>query len=115
MLDRTASAHRLHGISCLSCHLVVEINNIKDWKTVPALCEDYIDHYMLGDRYRKDSKVVADEAIGYAEGVELGGDGKDAWVFDVDETIHSNLPYYAQHGFGILIKLVPRERAYLEE
>uniref|UniRef100_A0A453SQZ1 Acid phosphatase n=4 Tax=Aegilops tauschii subsp. strangulata TaxID=200361 RepID=A0A453SQZ1_AEGTS len=24
-----------------------------------------------------------------------------AWVFDVDETLLSNLPYYAQHGYGL--------------
>ncbi|KAJ7969514.1 Acid phosphatase 1 [Quillaja saponaria] len=28
------------------------------------------------------------------------GDGKDAWVFDIDETLLSNLPYYEVHGFG---------------
>jgi hypothetical protein len=25
---------------------------------------------------------------------------KEAWVFDIDETSLSNLPYYATHGFG---------------
>ncbi|KAL7173916.1 hypothetical protein ACSBR2_033221 [Camellia fascicularis] len=33
--------------------------------------------------------------------VELGEDAKDVWVFDIDETLLSNLPYYADHGFGL--------------
>nr|ACJ85120.1 unknown [Medicago truncatula] len=28
-------------------------------------------------------------------------DGRDLWVFDIDETTLSNLPYYATHGFGV--------------
>ncbi|KAE8709135.1 Mitochondrial-processing peptidase subunit alpha isoform 1 [Hibiscus syriacus] len=55
---------------------------------------------MLGDQYRKDSSMVANEALLYAQSLTLGGDGKDVWVFDIDETTLSNLPYYAQHGFG---------------
>ncbi|KAK0597327.1 hypothetical protein LWI29_024079 [Acer saccharum] len=30
----------------------------------------------------------------------MTGDGKEIWVFDIDETILSNLPYFAKHGFG---------------
>ncbi|KAF5954045.1 hypothetical protein HYC85_006901, partial [Camellia sinensis] len=41
------------------------------------------------------------EALEYAKSVELGEDAKDAWVFDIDETLLSNLPYYADHGFGL--------------
>ncbi|KHN40364.1 Acid phosphatase 1 [Glycine soja] len=32
--------------------------------------------------------------------VGLAGDGRDAWVFDVDETLLSNVPYYQGVGFG---------------
>ncbi|XP_059432484.1 acid phosphatase 1-like, partial [Corylus avellana] len=28
------------------------------------------------------------------------GDGKDAWIFDVDDTLLSTVPYYKKHGFG---------------
>ncbi|KAL7193746.1 hypothetical protein ACSBR2_025380 [Camellia fascicularis] len=41
------------------------------------------------------------EALEYAKSIELGEDAKDVWVFDIDETLLSNLPYYADHGFGL--------------
>ena len=55
---------------------------------------------MLGLQYRMDSEVVANEAILYAQSLKLAGDSKDIWVFNIDETSLSNLPYYARHGFG---------------
>ncbi|TYH33014.1 hypothetical protein ES332_D13G029400v1 [Gossypium tomentosum] len=55
---------------------------------------------MLGKQYRKDSRAVAKEAFLYAQSLKLAGDGKDIWIFDIDETTLSNTPYYAQHGFG---------------
>ncbi|KAF5931995.1 hypothetical protein HYC85_028166 [Camellia sinensis] len=90
----------VRGLSCLSWRFGVETHNIIDWKTVPQSCENYIGHYMLGDQYREDSKAVVDQALGYAQSLNLAGDGKDVWVFDIDETTLSNLPYYAHHGFG---------------
>ena len=80
----------------------MEAYNIRDWKTVPADCEGYVGHYIYAGRAlpRQDSLVVVDEAIAYAEGLELGGGGREVWVFDIDETSLSNLPYYATHGFG---------------
>ncbi|KAK9280922.1 hypothetical protein L1049_003813 [Liquidambar formosana] len=95
-----AGGHHVHGLSCLSWRLGVETNNIIGWTTVPQACEGYVGHYMLGHQYRKDWKVVANAACLYAQGLNLTGDGKDIWVFDVDETTLSNLPYYADHGFG---------------
>ncbi|XP_015572819.1 stem 28 kDa glycoprotein isoform X2 [Ricinus communis] len=94
------AGHHVPGVSCLSWRLGVETNNIIGWTTVPAECEGYVGHYMLGHQYRKDSKIIADEAFLYAKSLELSGDGKDIWVFDIDETTLSNLPYYAEHGFG---------------
>ncbi|XP_058074119.1 acid phosphatase 1-like [Magnolia sinica] len=95
-----SGGHHVHGILCTSWRLAVETNNIRNWTTVPLSCEKYVGHYMLGDLYRKDSKVVADAAAIYAASLKLKGDGKDIWVFDVDETVLSNLPYFAKHGFG---------------
>ncbi|PRQ51130.1 putative Acid phosphatase [Rosa chinensis] len=89
------------NISCLSWRLGVETHNIIDWTTIPAACEGYVGHYMLGDQYRKDSEVVTHEAYVYAEGLNLTNDGNNLWVFDIDETTLSNLPYYAEHGFGV--------------
>ncbi|GJM94828.1 hypothetical protein PR202_ga11507 [Eleusine coracana subsp. coracana] len=92
-------SHRA-GVPCDSWRVAVEAYNKRDWKTVPAECESYVGHYMLGEQYRRDSRVVVDEAIAYAESLKLAGKGKEAWVFDIDETSLSNLPYYATHGFG---------------
>ena len=95
-----SGGHHVPGLSCLSWRLGVETNNIIEWSTVPQACESYVGHYMLGQQYREDSRVVAYEAFAYAQGLKLAGDGKDIWVFDVDETALSNLPYYANYGFG---------------
>ncbi|XP_034587891.1 uncharacterized protein [Setaria viridis] len=88
------------GVPCDSWRLAVETNNKRDWRTVPARCERYVGNYMLGGHYRRDSRVVIDEAVAYAEGLQLAGNGKEVWVFDIDETALSNLPYYASNGFG---------------
>ncbi|KAK9923494.1 hypothetical protein M0R45_031911 [Rubus argutus] len=88
------------GVSCLSWRLGVETHNIIGWTTVPAACEGYVGHYMLGHQYRKDSKAVTYEALLYAKSLNLTKDGKNLWIFDIDETTLSNLPYYAHHGFG---------------
>ena len=87
-------------LRCDSWRLAVETNNLRDRRTVPADCEEYVGKYMQGGQYHADSKVVVDEAIAYAKGLELGGEGNEVWVFDVDETTLSNLPFYAKHGFG---------------
>ncbi|CAL4910000.1 unnamed protein product [Urochloa decumbens] len=95
------------GVPCDSWRLAVEAYNMRDWRTVPASCEGYVGNYMLGGHYRRDSAVVVDEAVAYAEGLKLGGKGKEVWVFDIDETSLSNLPYYATHGFGYVTLLSP--------
>ncbi|MED6193573.1 hypothetical protein PIB30_020883, partial [Stylosanthes scabra] len=93
--------HYIPETSCSSWRLGVEAHNIIDWKTIPQECEGYVGNYVLGERYREDSRAVTEEAYKYAKSLTLGGDGKDIWVFDIDETALSNLPYYAQHGFGV--------------
>ncbi|KAK6268126.1 hypothetical protein QUC31_012286 [Theobroma cacao] len=96
-----ATGNHVPGLSCLSWRLGVETNNVVGWITVPDECEEYVGHYMLGHQYRKDSRVVANQALLYAQSLSLARDCKDVWVFDIDETALSNLPYYAQHGFGV--------------
>ncbi|RVW51997.1 Stem 28 kDa glycoprotein [Vitis vinifera] len=96
-----SSGHHVPGLSCLSWRLGVEAHNIIEWSTVPQACESYVGHYMLGHQYRKDSRAVVYEALTYAQSLKLAVDGKDIWVFDVDETSPSNLPYYAKHGFRV--------------
>lgn len=85
---------------CESWRYSVETNDAGSWSLVPARCEEYVEEYMTGGRYLSDSEVVADDALAFAKTVEVSGDGKDAWVFDIDETLLSNLPLYAANGFG---------------
>ncbi|XAR67666.1 Acid phosphatase [Bertholletia excelsa] len=92
------------GASCLSWRFGVETHNIRDWDLVPEECGDYIGHYMLGDQFLKDCNVTAYEAYEYAQNLTLANDGKDIWVFDIDDTALSNLPYYARSdvAFGTI-------------
>ena len=91
-----SAGRRLPGIDCLSWRLAVETDNIQKWKLVPLSCENYVGHYMLGGQYRRDCEMATEAAYMYAKNVTLAKDGKDAWVFDIDETALSNLPYYAR-------------------
>ncbi|KAL5999310.1 hypothetical protein ACLOJK_040761 [Asimina triloba] len=88
-------------VRCTSWRFAVEANNLRPWKTIPPECAAYVEDYMLNKGYGVDLETAASEAVDYARSVQLVGDGKDVWVFDVDETLLSNLPYYANHGFGL--------------
>ncbi|PKA65315.1 Acid phosphatase 1 [Apostasia shenzhenica] len=85
---------------CESWRLSVETNNAGNWRKIPSRCAELVEAYVRGSQYALDSKVVARHAHAYAKTVKLSGDGKDAWIFDVDETLVSNLQHYADHGFG---------------
>ncbi|KAK7255482.1 hypothetical protein RIF29_28892 [Crotalaria pallida] len=99
-LKSGSGGQHIQGITCSSWRLAVETHNIINWKTVPQECEGYIGNYILGDQYRGDSKAVNREAYFYVRDLNLTKDGKNIWVFDIDETSLSNLPYYAENGFG---------------
>lgn len=88
-------------LECTSWRFGVEANNLGPWKTIPVACAEYVKDYMTGRAYEIDLGRVANEAAIYARSVELSADGNDVWVFDVDETLLSNLPYYAEHGYGL--------------
>lgn len=88
-------------LECTSWRFAVEANNLSPWKTIPKECADYVRQYINGGAYKLDIDRVSSEAGAYAESTKLGADGKDVWVFDVDETLLSNLPYYSQHGYGL--------------
>lgn len=88
---------------CTSWRFAVEANNLSPWKTIPVECADYVKAYVNGRGYALDLQRVSNEAGVYASSVKLNGDGKDVWIFDVDETLLSNLPYYADHGYGYAI------------
>ena len=103
LVPRLGSAgHPIPGLDCNSWRLAVEANNLQGWKTVPEECEGYVGHYMMGAQYRKDCSFVAAIATAYVSSLELRKDGKNIWIFDIDETSLSNSPYYARPevGFG---------------
>ncbi|KAG0512670.1 hypothetical protein BDA96_10G033700 [Sorghum bicolor] len=88
-------------VRCASWRLAAEANNLAPWKAVPPECVPHVRDYVTGAAYRSDLELVARESAAYARAaLPLGDDGRDAWVFDVDETLLSNLPYYADHGYG---------------
>ncbi|XP_021765370.1 acid phosphatase 1-like [Chenopodium quinoa] len=102
LMPRSGSAgHKIEGLNCLSWRLAVETNNLRDWKTVPEECEGYVGHYMMGAQYRKDCLAVTSAAYDYVKTLSLKKDGNYVWIFDIDETSLSNLPYYADVGFGV--------------
>ncbi|BAT89713.1 hypothetical protein LR48_Vigan08g062000 [Vigna angularis] len=88
-------------LRCGAWRVAGEANNLGEWKTVPEVCVEYVKEYMTGKGYLVDLEMVSKEAEEYAKSVKLSDDGKDAWIFDIDETLLSNLPYYAAHGYGL--------------
>ncbi|XP_040384591.1 stem 28 kDa glycoprotein-like [Oryza brachyantha] len=90
------------GDYCDSWRLGVEANNVRGFTTAPRKCDNYVENYMRGHHYRRDSKVVVDEAVAYAETLHLSSAaaGNATWVFDVDETALSHVKFYKRNGFG---------------
>ncbi|XP_044467732.1 acid phosphatase 1-like [Mangifera indica] len=87
-------------LQCTSWRFSVEANNIGPWKTIPRECLEYVKDYLMGRGYKMDLERASNEAKVYANTVQLIGDGKDVWIFDIDDTLLSNLPYYQEHGYG---------------
>eukprot|EP00257_Ricinus_communis_P020108 XP_015579269.1 acid phosphatase 1 [Ricinus communis] len=86
---------------CESWRINVELNNIREFKVVPQECIAYIKHYMTSSQYEADSERAIEEVKLYLSTCcHLQSDGKDAWIFDVDDTLLSTIPYYKKHGFG---------------
>ncbi|XP_027910035.1 acid phosphatase 1 [Vigna unguiculata] len=88
-------------LRCGAWRVAGEANNLGEWKTVPKECAEFVKEYMTGKGYLVDLEMVSKEAEEYAKSVKLSDDGKDAWIFDIDETLLSNLPYYSAHGYGL--------------
>ncbi|XP_021751701.1 acid phosphatase 1-like [Chenopodium quinoa] len=89
------------NLQCTSWRFAVEANNLNSWKTIPQECADYVKNYMMGKGYLLDLERVSNEAAVFARSVNVEDDSKDAWIFDIDETLLSNLPYYSDHGYGL--------------
>lgn len=86
---------------CESWRINVELNNIRGFDVVPQECVAYIKKYMTSSQYKADSERALEEVRLYLSSCcTLKGDGKDSWVFDIDDTLLSTVPYYKKHGFG---------------
>jgi acid phosphatase len=85
---------------CLSWRVMVEANNARGWRTVPAACVAYVRGYMTRGQYGRDLSSVMDQVAAYVDTVEADGDGLDAWILDIDDTCLSNLLYYEAKQFG---------------
>ncbi|CAH2077606.1 unnamed protein product [Thlaspi arvense] len=85
---------------CQSWRLAVETNNVGTWDVIPSICVDSVAGYLNGDQYGSDYDIIADYALAFAKTVQISGDGKDVWIFDIDETLLTNIDYYKAHGYG---------------
>ncbi|VVB11160.1 unnamed protein product [Arabis nemorensis] len=99
-ITHDVESHSSIAAYCDSWRLAVETNNAGSWKVVPTKCVNSVATYYDVGQFDNDYDVVARYAIAFAKTIKLGGDGKDAWVFDIDETLLSNLAYYSAHGYG---------------
>ncbi|CAN6982635.1 unnamed protein product [Brassica oleracea var. botrytis] len=91
------------NLHCTSWRFAAETNNLAPWSTIPAECTDYVKDYVLGKGYVADLERESLKRLpsSRAPSISPPRDGKDAWIFDIDETLLSNLPYYFDHGFGV--------------
>ncbi|KAE9589772.1 hypothetical protein Lal_00021568 [Lupinus albus] len=86
---------------CESWRMNVELHNIRDFEVVPEECTDYIGKYIKSIQYKVDSERATEECLVYlSTSCNLKKDGKDAWVFDIDDTLLSTIPYYKNNLYG---------------
>ncbi|PHT39134.1 hypothetical protein CQW23_22707 [Capsicum baccatum] len=79
----------------------VELHNIRNYQAVPQECIAYIGKYMTSTQYQVDSERTISECILHlTTNCILEKDGKDSWIFDIDDTLLSSVPYYKKNGFG---------------
>ncbi|GAA0144618.1 hypothetical protein LIER_35975 [Lithospermum erythrorhizon] len=64
--------------------------------------EEVLEQEKEGAQYNDECFMVADTAKDYAQDIENPKDGKSIWIFDIHDTLLSNLPYYtlADASFG---------------
>ncbi|KAI5398068.1 hypothetical protein KIW84_063754, partial [Lathyrus oleraceus] len=80
---------------CESWRMNVELHNIRDFQVVPEECTDYIGKYVRSTQYSVDSERTTEECLVYfSTSCNLKKDGQDAWIFDIDDTLLSTVPFY---------------------
>ncbi|XP_019199430.1 PREDICTED: acid phosphatase 1-like isoform X2 [Ipomoea nil] len=80
------------NLLCESWKQAVETNNAGPWGLPLPPCFGFAMSYMTGLRYLADSITVTNYALEFAKSVNVTG--KDAWVFDVDDTLLSHVPHF---------------------
>ncbi|KAM7527336.1 hypothetical protein LguiB_030746 [Lonicera macranthoides] len=95
---------------CESWRINVELNNIMGFDSVPQECiqsgaegsgVQYIGKYMTSTQYKSDLQRALEEcALFTSSCCNFKCDGKDAWIFDIDDTLLSTVPYFKIHYFG---------------
>ncbi|XP_030516681.1 acid phosphatase 1-like [Rhodamnia argentea] len=86
---------------CEGWRMNVELHNIREFEVVPEECVNYVGKYMKSTQYRVDSERAIEECIMYlSTSCSLKRDGRDAWIFDIDDTMLSTVPYYKKHQYG---------------
>lgn len=79
----------------------VELHNIRNFEVVPEECVGYIGQYVTSTQYKVDSERAIDECIVYlSTSCGLKKDGRDAWIFDIDDTLLSTVPFFEKHLYG---------------
>ncbi|CAH8311518.1 unnamed protein product [Eruca vesicaria subsp. sativa] len=98
---------------CESWRLAVETNNAGTWNVTPSKCVSSINTYYIGGQFDSDYNLVARYALAFAGKVKNRLDGKDAWVFDIDETLLSNSEYYNKaHGSATYVSKKVQAQAF---
>ncbi|CAL0316737.1 unnamed protein product [Lupinus luteus] len=86
---------------CEGWRINVELHNIRDFEVVPEECTEYIGKYMRSTQYKVDSERAIEESLIYlSTSCNLKKDGEDAWIFDIDDTLLSTVPYYKDNLYG---------------
>lgn len=102
-----------HGVEfnlknyCESWRMNVELHNIREFEVVPEECADYIGKYMNSVQYKVDSERAIEECTVFlSTSCSLKRDGRDAWIFDVDDTLLSTVPYFKKHRSGLVDRFI---------
>jgi len=95
---KTGYGERSSEVKCASFRLAVEAHNIRAFKTIPEECVEPTKDYINGEQFRSDSKTVNQQAFFYASEREVHHN--DIFIFGIDNTVLSNIPYYEKHGYG---------------
>ena len=80
----------------------MEVHNIRNFDVVPQECVSHVQNYMTSSQYEDDVERTVDEVILHFGSMccsKSKCDGMDAWIFDIDDTLLSTIPYHKSNGF----------------